>query len=72
MEHIKDKSAVKRVTAPLEALSIARRHRVDTELLARKLGLESLGKVDANYVKEKSGFSIGGASLMFFATYSED
>lgn len=38
------------------------RHRVDTDLVARNLGLEKLGRVDADYVKEKSGFSIGGVS----------
>ena len=38
------------------------RHRVDTELVASQLGIASLGRVDADYVKEKSGFSIGGVS----------
>jgi prolyl-tRNA editing enzyme YbaK/EbsC (Cys-tRNA(Pro) deacylase) len=38
------------------------RHRVDTELVARQLGEEKLDRVDAEYVKEKSGFSIGGVS----------
>ena len=38
------------------------RHRVDTELVASKLGIEKLERVDANYVKENSGFSIGGVS----------
>ncbi|CAB5240731.1 unannotated protein [freshwater metagenome] len=38
------------------------RHRVDTELVARNLGIEKLGRVDADYVKEKSGFSIGGVA----------
>lgn len=38
------------------------RHRVDTELVARNLGVESLDRVDANYVKERSGFSIGGVA----------
>lgn len=38
------------------------RHRVDTELVAKSLGIESLGRVDAEYVKEKSGFSIGGVA----------
>jgi prolyl-tRNA editing enzyme YbaK/EbsC (Cys-tRNA(Pro) deacylase) len=36
------------------------RHRVDTKLVAQKLGLAKLHRVDA--VKEKSGFSIGGVS----------
>ncbi len=38
------------------------RHRVDTKLVAEKLGLAKLHRVDADYVKEKSGFSIGGVS----------
>ncbi len=38
------------------------RHRVDTKLVAEKLGIEKLHRVDADYVKEKSGFSIGGVS----------
>jgi prolyl-tRNA editing enzyme YbaK/EbsC (Cys-tRNA(Pro) deacylase) len=38
------------------------RHRVDTELVASKLGIEKLERVDADYVKENSGFSIGGVS----------
>ena len=38
------------------------RHRVDTELVARQLGEDKLDRVDADYVKEKSGFSIGGVA----------
>jgi prolyl-tRNA editing enzyme YbaK/EbsC (Cys-tRNA(Pro) deacylase) len=38
------------------------RHRVDTDLVASNLGIEKLGRVDADYVKEQSGFSIGGVS----------
>ena len=38
------------------------RHRVDTELVATKLGMGELGRVDADYVKELSGFSIGGVA----------
>jgi prolyl-tRNA editing enzyme YbaK/EbsC (Cys-tRNA(Pro) deacylase) len=38
------------------------RHRVDTDLVARTLGVEKLDRVDADYVKEKSGFSIGGVA----------
>ena len=38
------------------------RHRVDTDLVAKNLGIETLGRVDADYVKEKSGFSIGGVA----------
>jgi prolyl-tRNA editing enzyme YbaK/EbsC (Cys-tRNA(Pro) deacylase) len=38
------------------------RHRVDTDLVVKNLGVEKLGRVDADYVKEKSGFSIGGVA----------
>ena len=38
------------------------RHRVDTKLVAEKLGVAKLHRVDADYVTEKSGFSIGGVS----------
>ena len=38
------------------------RHRVDTDLVANALGIEKLGRVDADYVKEQSGFSIGGVA----------
>jgi prolyl-tRNA editing enzyme YbaK/EbsC (Cys-tRNA(Pro) deacylase) len=38
------------------------RHRVDTDLVANNLGIEKLGRVDADYVKEQSGFSIGGVA----------
>ena len=38
------------------------RHRVDTDLVAKSLGVEKLNRVDADYVKEKSGFSIGGVA----------
>lgn len=38
------------------------RHRVDVELVASKLELEKLDRVDAAYVKEISGFSIGGVA----------
>ena len=38
------------------------RHRVDTDLVAKNLGIEKLGRVDADYVKENSGFSIGGVA----------
>ena len=38
------------------------RHRVDTDLIAKNLGIEKLGRVDADYVKEQSGFSIGGVA----------
>ena len=38
------------------------RHRVDIDLVASNLGIEKLGRVDADYVKELSGFSIGGVA----------
>jgi len=38
------------------------RHRVDTDLVATKMGAGKLGRVDANYVKTQSGFSIGGVA----------
>lgn len=38
------------------------RHRVDTDLVAQGLAVTELVRVDANFVKEFSGFSIGGVS----------
>ena len=38
------------------------RHRVDVDLVAKNLGIEKLERVDAAYVKEISGFSIGGVA----------
>jgi len=38
------------------------RHRVDTELVARNLGVEKLHRADADYVRSVSGFAIGGVS----------
>jgi prolyl-tRNA editing enzyme YbaK/EbsC (Cys-tRNA(Pro) deacylase) len=38
------------------------RHRVDTELVAKELSVGNLARVDADYVKELSGFSIGGVA----------
>lgn len=37
-------------------------HRVDTELVAKNLGVEKLHRADADFVKNASGFSIGGVS----------
>ena len=108
MEHILEKSAVKRVAAAMQELDItgpitvlgesartaqdaasalgievgqiasslifktpdekvlliitSGRHRVDTELVATNLGHSELLRVDAAFVKEFSGFSIGGVS----------
>ena len=38
------------------------RHRVDTELVANELGIEKLGRADADFVKSASGFAIGGVA----------
>ena len=38
------------------------RHRVDTELVAKSLGITELGRADANYVKDVSGYSVGGVA----------
>lgn len=38
------------------------RHRVNTDLVAEGLAVTELIRVDANFVKEFSGFSIGGVS----------
>ena len=37
-------------------------HRVDEEHVARQLGVTHLGRADADYVKQWSGFSIGGVA----------
>jgi len=44
------------------------RHRVDTILVAENLGVTKLHRVDADYVKEKSGFSIGGVAPLGWLT----
>lgn len=38
------------------------RHRVDTQLVAQLLAVETLGRADADYVKEVSGYSVGGVA----------
>ncbi len=38
------------------------RHRVDSELVAQTLGIEKLTRADADYVKTRSGFSVGGVA----------
>ena len=38
------------------------RHRVDTHLVAQLLSVEKLGRADADYVKEVSGYSVGGVA----------
>jgi prolyl-tRNA editing enzyme YbaK/EbsC (Cys-tRNA(Pro) deacylase) len=47
------------------------RHRVDTELVARNLNIAELGRADANYVKEVSGYSVGGVSPIGWITKPE-
>jgi len=47
------------------------RHRVDTDLVAKNLGLPALGRADANYVKEVSGYSVGGVSPIGWITTPE-
>jgi prolyl-tRNA editing enzyme YbaK/EbsC (Cys-tRNA(Pro) deacylase) len=47
------------------------RHRVDTELVAKNLGVEKLARVDADFVKEISGYSIGGVSPLGWITQPE-
>ncbi len=37
-------------------------HRVDTNLVAQALGVEKLGRADADFVRRWSGFAIGGVS----------
>lgn len=44
------------------------RHRVDTDLVAKNLGVEKLHRADADFVKNASGFSIGGVPPMVSAT----
>jgi prolyl-tRNA editing enzyme YbaK/EbsC (Cys-tRNA(Pro) deacylase) len=47
------------------------RHRVDTALVAKKLGIAELGRADADYVKEVSGYSVGGVSPIGWITKPE-
>ena len=44
------------------------RHRVNTDLVATTLGVTHLDRADANYVKELSGFSVGGVSPIGWIT----
>jgi prolyl-tRNA editing enzyme YbaK/EbsC (Cys-tRNA(Pro) deacylase) len=44
------------------------RHRVDTDLVSRTLGATHLERADANFVKELSGFSVGGVSPLGWLT----
>ncbi len=47
------------------------RHRVDTDLVAKNLGAAELGRADANYVKEVSGYSVGGVSPIGWTSQPE-
>ena len=47
------------------------RHRVDTNLVAKNLDIPELGRADANYVKEVSGYSVGGVSPIGWITTPE-
>jgi len=47
------------------------RHRVDTDLVAKNLGIAELGRADAHYVKEVSGYSVGGVSPIGWITTPE-
>ena len=47
------------------------RHRVDIALVAKNLGIAELGRADANYVKEVSGYSVGGVSPIGWMTKPE-
>lgn len=46
-------------------------HRVDTALVAKNLGAPELARADANYVKEVSGYSVGGVSPIGWITTPE-
>jgi prolyl-tRNA editing enzyme YbaK/EbsC (Cys-tRNA(Pro) deacylase) len=47
------------------------RHRVDTDLVAKNLGIAELSRADANYVKEVSGYSVGGVSPIGWTSQPE-
>jgi prolyl-tRNA editing enzyme YbaK/EbsC (Cys-tRNA(Pro) deacylase) len=47
------------------------RHRVDTDLVAKNLGIAELGRADANYVKDVSGYSVGGVSPIGWTSQPE-
>lgn len=44
------------------------RHRVDTELVARNLNIERLHRADADFVRQWSGYAIGGVSPVGWIT----
>lgn len=47
------------------------RHRVDTDLVARALGIERLERADADYVKNASGYSVGGVAPLGWTSKPE-
>jgi prolyl-tRNA editing enzyme YbaK/EbsC (Cys-tRNA(Pro) deacylase) len=47
------------------------RHRVDTDLVAKNLGVEKLHRADADFIKTASGFSIGGVSPVGWINHPE-
>lgn len=47
------------------------RHRVDTDLVAKNLGISELARADAHYVKEISGYSVGGVSPIGWTSQPE-
>ena len=53
--------------APLLVITSGR-HRVNTELVAQNLGVEKLHRADADFVREQSGFAIGGVSPLGWIT----
>ena len=44
------------------------RHRVDTDLVAKRLGVPSLDRADAELVRSATGFAIGGVAPIAHAT----
>ena len=47
------------------------RHRVDTKLVASALGVEKLHRADADFVRDASGFAIGGVSPLGWISQPE-
>ena len=48
------------------------RHRVDTDLLARIVEVETLSRADADFVKEFSGYSVGGVAPIGWLNRAKD
>ncbi|NDI24589.1 MAG: YbaK/EbsC family protein, partial [Actinobacteria bacterium] len=44
------------------------RHRVDTDRVSQLLNVASLGRADADYVKNVSGYSVGGVAPIGWST----